>query len=316
MPNSGPFALKDSFYKIAKEASRLEYDAVWVHDHLTWHKEDATHFAAGSAEAVRHGEYQDFFEAVTTLAHISTIENIRFGTAAMVLPFRSPIALARQFGTLHELTGGRMILGVCPGGIEHEFRRLGLNFGRRGSLTEEYMETINLLFADEPISKFDGEFIKFEDVEFFPKPKNLPMWYGAKPSSRTARRVAKYCNGWMPAYLYPSEFDKTVKKIHSYANEYQRGSENFDICHETYTCIAKTKEEANKISRRTMKEIFPEERNEKVFLIGSPNDIVEKLKSYSEVGVTDFEIKFLSHNVNQMIEMIELFANEVKPVFS
>ena len=117
LPNSGPFAAASSFFKIADLSTKLKYDSLWVHDHMHWGKEDATHFAAGAYEAVKHDTYQPFFESITTLAHLSSIPNIRFGVAAVVLPFRSPIAVARQHATLHELTGGRMILGVCPGGI-------------------------------------------------------------------------------------------------------------------------------------------------------------------------------------------------------
>ncbi|MHA1938554.1 MAG: LLM class flavin-dependent oxidoreductase [Candidatus Thorarchaeota archaeon] len=316
LPNSGPFAVKSSFARIAKECARLDYDIVWVHDHMHWGVEDATHFAAGSAEAVKPGTYQNFFESITTLAYLSNIENIRFGIAALVLPFRNPIAVARQFATLHELTGGRMLLGVCPGGIEHEFERLHLDWKTRGGLTEEHMQVLNLLFSEEPVSSFDGEYVKFSNVEFFPKPKDLPMWYGAHPSTRTARRVAKYCDGWIPSYLTCAQFEKTIAKIRKFAVEFDRNPDDIDICHETYICISKTREEAEKISRRTMKEIFPDENYEKAFLIGSPDDITEKLKKYEKSGLTDFEIKFLSHNVDQMLDMIELFSNEVKPIFS
>jgi alkanesulfonate monooxygenase SsuD/methylene tetrahydromethanopterin reductase-like flavin-dependent oxidoreductase (luciferase family) len=317
LPNSGPFAVKSSFARIAKECARLDYDAVWVHDHMHWGIEDATHFAAGSAEAVRPGTYQNFFESISTLAHLSTIEKIRFGIAALVLPFRNPIATARQFGTLQELTGGRMILGVCPGGIEHEFERLHIPWKTRGGLTEEYMQVFNTLYSDELVSSFDGEYIKFSNLEFFPKPiKPIPMWYAGHPSTRTARRVAKYCDGWIPSYLTCPQFEKTIKKIRKFAVEFDRNPDKFDICHETYICIAKTGEEAEKISRRSMKEIFPDEQYEKVFLIGSPDDIIKKLKMYEKSGLTDFEIKFICHDVDQMLDMIELFANEVKPTFS
>lgn len=316
LPNSGPFATTNSFFKIAKESAKLNYDSLWVHDHMHWGKEDATHFAAGAYEVVRHDEHQNFFESITTLAHLSSIPNIRFGVAAVVLPFRSPIAVARQHATLHELTGGRMILGVCPGGIAHEFERLHLDHKTRGSVTEEYMEVINLLFSEEPVVSYDGEHFKMSNVEFFPKPKNLRMWYGAHPSTRTARRVAQYTNGWMPAYLTPDQFEEMVAKIGRYAVKFGKNPDDFDICHETYICIADTQKEVEEISKLSMKHIFNEEKHEKVFLMGTPDDITEKLEKYAKSGVNYFEIKFLCHSVDQMLEMIELFSNEVKPKFS
>jgi len=88
LPNSGPFATKSSFARIGKECARLNYDALWVHDHMHWGVEDATHFAAGSAEAVKPGTYQNFFESITTLAHLSNIENIRFGIAPIYTSYQ------------------------------------------------------------------------------------------------------------------------------------------------------------------------------------------------------------------------------------
>ncbi|MFW9802734.1 MAG: LLM class flavin-dependent oxidoreductase [Candidatus Thorarchaeota archaeon] len=315
LPNSGPFATRDSIPRIAKKCAKLGYDSLWVHDHMHWGVEDATHFAAGSYEAVKHGTRQNFFESITTLAHLSSIEKIRFGVAAVVLPFRSPLAIARQHATLHELTGGRMILGVCPGGIEHEFQRLNLDFKTRGKATEEYIEVINLLFDEEPVTNYDGDHIKISNVEFFPKPKNLPMWYGAKPGSRTARRVAQYCDGWIPAYLTCEQFEDMVKMIAKYAAKFDRNSDDFTIAHETYTCIAKTSKEAEDISKQTMKKIFPE-AYQKIFLIGTPDEVYDMIAKYEKAGVNYHEVKFISQNVGQMIEMIELFSEEVKSRFS
>jgi alkanesulfonate monooxygenase SsuD/methylene tetrahydromethanopterin reductase-like flavin-dependent oxidoreductase (luciferase family) len=315
LPNSGPFANVEALTRVAEESTKLNYDALWVHDHLSWHKEDATHFAAGSWEAVEHGTYQPFFEAITTLAYFSYLDDIRFGTAAIVLPFRNPIAVARQFGTLDELTGGRMILGVCPGGVPHEFERLGIPHKNRGSVTEEYMEVINLLFSDEPVASYDGKYFKFSDVEFFPKPKNIPMWYGAHPSARTAKRVVKYTDGWMPAYVPAPVFKETIKMIREYAPKFDRDPDEFEFLHETYICIAETTNEAEKISAESMKNLFTQEKHEKSFLIGSPKDIIKKLQTYDNAGVTDFEIKFMSRSVDQMLGMMNLFAEEVKPEF-
>ncbi|MFW9888812.1 MAG: LLM class flavin-dependent oxidoreductase [Candidatus Thorarchaeota archaeon] len=316
LPNSGPFARRDSILRIAEKSAKLDYDSLWVHDHMHWGVEDATHFAAGSYEAVKPGTYQNFFESISTLAHLSSIERIRFGVAAVVLPFRNPIAVARQHATLHELTGGRMILGVCPGGIRHEFERLHLDFDTRGGITEESLGIINMLFSDEPIVNFDGEHFKISNLEFFPKPKGLPIWYGAKPGSRTARRVAQYANGWMPAYLTTEQFEEMVKKIGKYAAKFNRDPNDFDICHETYTCIAKTSKKVEEISRLSMTNIFKDEKHEEAFLLGTPDEVFDKVKRYEKAGVNYFEVKFISHNVDQMLEMIELFSDEVKSRFS
>jgi alkanesulfonate monooxygenase SsuD/methylene tetrahydromethanopterin reductase-like flavin-dependent oxidoreductase (luciferase family) len=284
---------------------------------MSWSKDDAYHFAAGSYEAVpQPSQYQPFFASLTTLAHVSMIEDIQLGTAAVVLPFRNPIALARQCATLHELTGGRLLLGVCPGGVAHEFERLNLSYKDRRKVHDEYLKVLRLLFSEEPISNFDGKYVKFSNVEFFPKPDpKIPIWYGAHPSEKTARRVVKYCDGYIPSYLSTEKFKYVIDLIKEYAPEYDRDPDEFDICHETYICIADTEKEAREISKLSMEHVFPGDKYETAFLIGSPREVTEKLKNYEEVGLTHFELKFIAHSVDQILDMMELFAKEVKPEF-
>ncbi|HET8784237.1 MAG TPA: LLM class flavin-dependent oxidoreductase, partial [Candidatus Limnocylindrales bacterium] len=57
-----------------------------------------------------------WLEPMTLLAGLAGVtRSIRLGTLVLVLPFRDPVAFAKEWGTLDQLSGGRTILGVGVG---------------------------------------------------------------------------------------------------------------------------------------------------------------------------------------------------------
>ena len=50
----------------------------------------------------------------------------------LVLGYHHPLAIAKRYGTLDEVTGGRVILGVGVGSLREEFELLGAPFDDRG----------------------------------------------------------------------------------------------------------------------------------------------------------------------------------------
>ena len=57
---------------------------------------------------------------------------IRFETHVLVLGYHHPFALAKRYGTLDAISGGRLILGVGVGSLEEEFALLGRAVRRSG----------------------------------------------------------------------------------------------------------------------------------------------------------------------------------------
>ena len=50
---------------------------------------------------------------------------------------------------------------------------------------------------------------------------------------------------------------------------------------------------------------------ESVSLIGSPDEIREKIRAYAGAGVSHFEIKFIYPTMDRHLEMMRLFSDEV-----
>ena len=113
LPVAGTFAEVDGIAEVARHAEELGYDALWVHDYLIWNKDlDRRHVSCGSIETVVDDRPPVFYESITTLAYLAGLTSrIRLGFSVLVLPYREPIATAKQLATLDTLAKGRRAAG-------------------------------------------------------------------------------------------------------------------------------------------------------------------------------------------------------------
>src|SRR5215213_3313028 len=84
----------------AVRAERAGFDSAWCNDHVFLQLGDGPR---------RLG----LPDPMVLLAHVAgRTERMELGTLVIGAPFRSPVQLAREARTLHELSGGRFVLGV------------------------------------------------------------------------------------------------------------------------------------------------------------------------------------------------------------
>ena len=155
-----------------------------------------------------------WLEPVSLLSALAGVtRTMRLGTLVLVLPFRDPVAFAKEWATLDWLSGGRSILGVGVGWHEGEFAALRIPFRERGRRMNEMLESITALWAGDPVT-YEGQFYRFEDLSIDPKPiqrPHPPIWIGGgtQPSEKiygqqvdtvrpVLRRIAKYAATWVP----------------------------------------------------------------------------------------------------------------------
>jgi len=148
-----------------------------------------------------------WYDAGSTLAFVAgATRRIRLLAHVLVLPYRHPLVVAKQYGTLDHLSGGRVILGVGSGHLKPEFRVLGADFERRGKVTDEYIGAIAAAWVEE-VARFEGEHVSFRDVVVSPRVAQRPrppIWVGG--NSRAAmRRAALHGDGWVPWELTPEQ---------------------------------------------------------------------------------------------------------------
>lgn len=165
VPNYGPGTDPGVLREWGRTVEGLGFDLLMASDHVV----------VTPDVAVRYPE--PFFEPFTTLAWLAGITTrVRLGTTVIVLPYRHPLLVARMARNLDELSGGRLVLGVGVGGARQEFEALGVPFGKRGQLTDQYLATLRQAWgAQSPV----------------------PIWVGGNTEA-AIRRAIKFEAAWHP----------------------------------------------------------------------------------------------------------------------
>ena len=315
-----PFAKPSDILPTALLCEELGFDSVWGNDHMTTQRYVQQEFA----------EAPNFFEPLITFSYCaSRTTRLRFATGIIVLPMRNMPVLAKQVATLDQLSGGRLILGVGAGAYREEYEALfpDARGVRRGTIVDEGMQALRLLFTERKAT-FRGSTVHFEDVECFPKPAQSPMpIYAGGNHPEVRRRAGQYGQGWMPAVLSPEEIARGIEDVHRAAAAAGRDGAAIDIAPQFAVSIGRTREEADRrfrgsqlfkhlesLKKSTLREQTGgfEQRN----LIGSPEEISERIRVYERAGVTTCSgMLFVAGSVAEMREAIELFGREVLPNF-
>src|SRR5260370_31580718 len=148
-----------------------------------------------------------FYDPVLTLTWVGAVANrVRLGTSVLVLPMRHPLPLAKELSTLHNLSGGRLILGVGVGWLEAEFAALGAPFHERGRRMDEGIAMMRAMWSEDPVS-FEAKHIPAEirDMTMLPHPVSpVPMRHGSR-SEAAHHRTVKIGDGWHGSQLPPAE---------------------------------------------------------------------------------------------------------------
>ena len=138
---------------------RLGFDSFWLTEH---------HFQHEGYEVIPNG-----ILAGTILAERT--EHIRIGMAFNVVPQWHPLRLAEDFATLHNISGGRGILGVGRGTVPREAETLGTQIGSFDNPDKAAADELNRKQFDEAMQvirmALDSDTFSFHgDVYDFPPP--------------------------------------------------------------------------------------------------------------------------------------------------
>src|SRR3954464_5145888 len=104
----------DAVVEIARAADRLGYHHLTCSEHVA--------VPAGEIAARRGSRYYDPLATFGYLAAATT--SIRRETRVLVLGYHHPFEIAKRYGTLDTVSGGRLILGLGVGSLEEEFALL------------------------------------------------------------------------------------------------------------------------------------------------------------------------------------------------
>lgn len=180
--------------RYARKADELSWDWLTIPEHIIMPTEMREVMGSRFAEGI-----------AASAVLMGATQRIHMLTYILALPYRHPLVLAKQIGTMEFLAGGRFTLGTAVGHLEREFDALGIPFEKRGPMTDEYLQALKEIWtSDHP--KFDGEYVRFDNILVDPKPvqkPHPPIFIGGN-SKPAMRRAAEHGDGWIP-WLVTSE---------------------------------------------------------------------------------------------------------------
>jgi probable F420-dependent oxidoreductase len=182
--------------EVGRVAEELGFDDLCIGEHVV--AADATPAWAGRAP---HPPTERFPEPLTTFAALAMVtQRARLVTCILIAPLRPAALLAKTAATLHDLSNGRLVLGVSVSWMEPEYAALGVPFHERGSRLDDLVGACRALWSSSPAS-FSSRTVNFVDMYCEPRPAHvddIPWWFGGFFTPRLVKRIVRYGQGFFP----------------------------------------------------------------------------------------------------------------------
>ena len=263
--------------EVAELAESLGYDSLWVYDHF---------------HNVPVPAHEAMFECWTTLAAISQrTERIMLGQMVGCSPYRNPGLLAKITSNLDVISGGRLIWGVGAGWYDNEFTGYGYEFLSAAERIRVLRETVEIVTAmwSEPDVSYEGRHFTLEGAQCDPKPLQQPrpqVLVGGGGEQLTLRVVARLADAANFGGK-PHEFSHKCDVLRSHCQDVGR---NYDEIQKTWSPEVFVREDEQEIidggTRSFFGEPFDSWRDGN--LVGTPEQVAEKVLAYVELGCTGF----------------------------
>lgn len=262
-------------------------------------------------------------DAWTTLAALAAkTERIRLGTLVSPVTFRHPSLLAKAVVVADHVSNGRVELGIGAGWNEAEHRAYGFPFPstrERMEMLTEQIEIVHRSWAAGPFD-FEGSHYRIEGLDAQPKPVQKPrpnLICGGLAQRKSLGIAAKWAD----------EYNTTFPTLDECAERYARfelaceeaGRDPVTMVFSAMTgCLVGTdgvdvKRRARAVMEKTGITGSEDEwidRGGERWVIGTVDQVVERLRAMEAAGVQRI---MLQHLAFEDLEMVHLLGSEVAP---
>ena len=317
-PQAAPGQGFHDFVEFNIEAEALGYHGTFVVEH---------HFSGWNQIAAT-------LNLLTWIAARTT--TLRVGSAVMVLPWHNPVLLAEQAATLDLLSGGRLDLGVGRGYRYNEFRGFRIPMEEAEARFEETLDFLVKAWTAKERFSWQGKFWQFEDIVVEPptaqKP-HPPIWMAAGSAASIRRVAERGCNLLLDQF---APVEAIGERIALFRREVEARGRAFDpmsvavardahVARDRADKLAALERNAKSRQRTVAVSQAPgqqggshvlgyrhtAESGEAVSLVGSPDEIDEKLQALHAVGVRYVLASFAGSR-----ESLRRFAREIAPALA
>ena len=267
---------------IVLDCEHLGYHSIWLDDHLM---------------------YNDWpiFESWTTLSALASItSSIRLGTMVSCNAHRNPPLLAKMAATLDVLSGGRLEFGIGAGTQKNEHDAYGFGFSKHSVRIERLGESLEItkrLWTGERAS-YKGNYYTLQDAICEPKPiqkPHPPITVGGGSELLIEKVTAPYADrfdwGFLPSVeMYKLKLEILKKQCIKIGRDFEEIEKS--CWPRGQVLIGKNQKELNeKISQHKPANVSLEDFK-KTNIAATYDECAERLKVYTDLGVTYFMLFF------------------------
>jgi F420-dependent oxidoreductase-like protein len=297
--------------QVAQLAERGPWESVWVYDHF--------HTVPIPTSEATH-------EAWTVMAALAaTTQRVRLGQMCTCIGYRNPMYLAKVAATVDVISGGRVEMGIGAGWYEHEWTAYGYGFpgaGDRLAMLEEGVEIMHQAWQ-QGVAQYAGEHYQVDGALCHPMPLQaggIPFWIAGGGEKKTLRIAAKRAS-YTTFDGTPEIFTRKSEILASHCRDLGRDfdeivrSANFNVV--IGRTAAEVADRFARIEDNYRPYLAPDGLAKAVNnfregpLVGTPEQIVEKLRAMKELGMS-YAITYFPEAATDD-SGINLFATEVIP---
>ena len=280
---------------VARRADERGLDSIWVTDHV---------IVPSQVDIIYREHMLDPLAVLPWLAGVT--ERITLGTSVVILPYRSPIPVAKLLASVDVLSGGRLVVGAAIGWMEGEFDALGVPFKERVSRSEEALALMKALWT-EARPDLDTDRHHLHGLQVSPMPLRKPrppIWIGGM-SEAALRRVARVGDGWHATGATPEVFRQGKQSVTRFWKEAGRtGEPAWSLRIAIFV---------DGVHEWAVEEKFLRGRHP---LKGTVKQITGQLAEYQRLGVDHVALEVSYSTYPGILETIDIIAEEVKPVLT
>ncbi len=310
----------------------------------------------GGLDAIWTGEHHgmNFTIAPNPLLNLVDLarrtRNVRLGTSTVIAPFWHPIRLAGEAAMADIIMDGRLDLGIARGAYPFEYERLspGLDAWNAGQKMRELIPAVRALWKGD--YAHDGQYWKFPRTTAAPLPLQAggpPIWVAARDPNSHEFAVANGCNVQVtPMALGDDEVQSLMDRFnaacarhpekprprimvlrHTYVAESEAdaalAARELSVFFNYFSAWFKNERpiEMGLLKRMTEEEMaanpqYAPEVLRKNHIVGQPDEVIDRVKSYQAMGYDEFSIWIdsgMSHARKKA--SLQRFITHVMPAF-
>ena len=293
---AGAWATPQNQLRVARAAEDAGYHSLWVFQRLLYAIAPKNHYPPLPNQPWPKA-FESVMDPIVSLTWVAAAtKRVRLGASVLIMPYYTPVMLAKQLATLDLVSDGRLDVGLGLGWSEDEYEAVGVPFKDRGRRGDEFLKVLKAIWTQDEV-QFDGEFYRVPRAKVLPKPlqkPHPPITVGGY-SPVVVKRVVTLADGFNGGNVPLDRIEPLVRELREAAIRVGRDPGTLQI-----------------VSRGSFNVFDMPQGKDRRPLMGTLAEIRDDIERYADAGLTEL---FLEPNfqpggpsLDHVLAHIEAFA--------